>query len=118
MSEQGKENAVQHLGGAPCRADEFMRWNRSMLVHERAYLSKVMATQAGFLSDEDRAAILHDLQDIDWLIAQNDAEGLTDEECAVVKRKFHAEQEGLVLPDFEMWPVSEGPVRPSQRDTS
>jgi hypothetical protein len=81
-----------------------------MLQHERAFLSKVMAEMAGFLSDEDRDAIMHDFQDIDYFLA---AAG----DSQLVKTPVYVPDDAD-SPQVEMWPASEGPVRPSQRISS
>lgn len=92
------------LGGAPCRARELSQYNRFMLQHERAYLSKVMAMQGAFLKPEGRDAIMHDFADIDYFLSLLGDEGLVK-----------APALGTEGPEIEMWPASEGPIRPSQR---
>lgn len=52
-----------------CRAREFIRWDRVMLQHEREHLSRSMAAP-GLLSAALRDGIMHDLADIDYLLAQ------------------------------------------------
>ena len=49
-----------------CRIREFARWDRVMLEHERAHLSKTMASAGAFI---DHDGIMHDLADIDYLLA-------------------------------------------------
>lgn len=51
-----------------CRVTEFMRWDRVMLEHERAHLSRVMAASA-YVKATERDAILHELADIDWCLS-------------------------------------------------
>lgn len=53
-----------------CRVAEFARWNRTMLQHERLGISQIMASAAGFIDDTTRDGLLHDLSDIDYLLAQ------------------------------------------------
>jgi hypothetical protein len=48
---------------------EFERWDRRMLQHERAYLSKVLAEQAAITSKSEQAAILHEISDIDAILS-------------------------------------------------
>jgi hypothetical protein len=57
-------------GHTGCRIQEFARWPRMMLEHEREYLSSVMANEGAFMGREAQAGILHDLTDIDWLLAE------------------------------------------------
>ena len=52
-----------------CRLRQFSLWNRITLEHERAYLSDTMALGAGFMKQEEREGILHDLADIDWVLS-------------------------------------------------
>jgi len=54
---------------ADCRVVEFERWDRRMLQHERAYLSKVLAEQAAITSKSEQAAILHEISDIDAILS-------------------------------------------------
>lgn len=61
------------LSGPPgghenCRANEFARWPRIVLEHEREHLSRVM-DGAAFLQSAEREATLHDITDIDWFLA-------------------------------------------------
>jgi hypothetical protein len=112
MTEHSKD-VVHILGGVPCRAEEFSHYNRVMLQHERALLSKVMANQRAFITETDADAIMHDLTDIDYFLANRGPEGL-------VKTPFGPNPgDNLTIdetaPAVEMWPASEGPVRPSQR---
>ena len=112
MTEHSKD-VVHILGGVPCRAEEFSHYNRVMLQHEREFLSGVMATRAGYLSKADIDAIMHDLTDIDYFLANRGSEGL-------VKTPFGPNPgDNLMIdetaPAVEMWPASEGDVRPSQR---
>jgi hypothetical protein len=110
MTDQHDKDVAHTLGGVPCRAEEFGRWNRVMLMHEREYLSKTMATQKAFLKQEEVDAIMHDLTDIDQILAHMGTDELKFPEFANdLDRKSDTE------PPFEIWPVSEGPVRPSQR---
>jgi hypothetical protein len=60
-------SADEHSG---CRIQQFARWNRVMLEHERQHLSRVMAYRTGFLNEEARVGILHDLADIDNCLLQ------------------------------------------------
>jgi hypothetical protein len=53
-----------------CRIQEFARWDRRMLEHEREYLSSVMANEGAFMSKDMQAGILHDLIDIDYLLSK------------------------------------------------
>lgn len=52
-----------------CRVQEFARWPRVVLEHEREFLSSVMATSVPFLDSGEKSAILHDLADIDACLA-------------------------------------------------
>lgn len=112
MAEHDKEALPGALGGVPCRAEEFSHYNRVALQHERAYLSMVMATQSGFMSHAERDAIMHDLQDIDYFLAKLGSEGLIKVDTF---RPDILDVSGDTVPPVEMWPASEGPVRPSQR---
>jgi hypothetical protein len=56
-------------GHSGCRLGQFARWPRVVLEHERAYLSRITALGAGFIRTEERAAIMHDLEDIDRCLA-------------------------------------------------
>lgn len=58
--------ADEHSG---CRIQEFARWNRVTLEHEREYLSKVMAGSA-FIQPSEKFAVLHDITDIDFCLAE------------------------------------------------
>lgn len=40
-----------------------------MLEHERAFISKQLATSTAFMTQEDQEALLHDLTDIDWCLS-------------------------------------------------
>jgi hypothetical protein len=102
------------LGGVPCRAEEFERWSRTLLQYERAHLSRVMATQRAYLSDTDVDAIMHDLKDIDQVLAHKGTAELKVASDETVKGLLGLDpvNDG---PSVEMWPASEGPVRPSQR---
>jgi hypothetical protein len=55
-------------GHEDCRLKEFIRWNRPMLIHERGYLSRIMAEGLAFMSYEDKSAVLHEITDIDWAL--------------------------------------------------
>jgi hypothetical protein len=112
MTEHSKD-VVHILGGVPCRAEEFSHYNRAMLQHEREFLSKTMANQRAFLKNDEEDAIMHDLTDIDYFLANRGSEGL-------VKTPFGPNPgDNLTIdetaPAVEMWPASEGDVRPSQR---
>jgi hypothetical protein len=54
-----------------CRLRQFSLWNRVLLEHERAFISKTLAAR-GFLSDEQYAGLVHDVTDIDWLLSMSD----------------------------------------------
>ena len=41
-----------------------------MLEHEREYLSAYMASVAPFLKNPDTTDLMHDIQDIDYLLTQ------------------------------------------------
>jgi hypothetical protein len=56
-------------GHRECRIREFSRWDRRLLEHERAYISKQFAGQA-FMSAELREGLGHDLLDLDFLLSQ------------------------------------------------
>lgn len=56
----------EHQG---CRVSEFARWDRIVLEHEREHLSKCM-TGAAFMRPAESEAILHEISDIDYLLAQ------------------------------------------------
>jgi hypothetical protein len=55
-----------------CRIEEFRRWTRVMLEHEREHLSRVTGLQAALLSDRQQAGIMHDIGDIDACLAATD----------------------------------------------
>lgn len=57
-----------------CRIQQFARWDRLMLQHERAFLSDKMASASAFMGDAMRDGIMHDLTDIDYLLAQQPPE--------------------------------------------
>lgn len=61
-----------------CRANEFCRWSRIMLEHERQHLSKHMSASA-FMTAEESAATLHDITDIDCFLAALDPRVRVDE---------------------------------------
>jgi hypothetical protein len=115
MADQQDKDAAHVLGGVPCRAAEFGRWNRALLQHERALLSKVMANQRAFITETDADAIMHDLQDIDFFLAKLGTDELIK---ADTFRPDILDVSGDTVPPIEMWPASEGPVRPSQRTKS
>ena len=52
-----------------CRVTEFMRWDRVLLEHERAHLSRVMAA-AAYVKPAEQQAIMHELADIDWCLSK------------------------------------------------
>jgi hypothetical protein len=106
MTEHSKETVPGRLGAVPCRAEEFGRWDRVLLQHERAFLSRTMATQAAFLKPEDKDAIMHDLQDIDYFLARSGS-------AQLVKTPGYEDIGNSTA--IELWPASEGPIPPSQR---
>lgn len=57
-----------------CRIQEFARWPRLLLERERAYLSEKMASADAFMGDKLRDGIMHDLTDLDYLLAQQPPE--------------------------------------------
>jgi hypothetical protein len=57
-----------------CRISEFARWDRRMLQHEREGISGYMSRAGAYLDDEARKGLLHDLSDIDYLLAQTPPE--------------------------------------------
>lgn len=58
-------------GHSECRVREFARWNRVMLEHERAYLSRCM-TGSAFLQPGQAEGLLHDITDIDYLLQEHE----------------------------------------------
>lgn len=52
-----------------CRIQEFARWPRVVLEHERSYLSKVMSASA-FLDEGHKQDLMHDISDIDSILSQ------------------------------------------------
>src|SRR5580698_4725342 len=118
MADLLDEGAAHSLGGVPCRAEEFGRWNRTMLTHERQYLSKIMATQRGFMKPDEVDAIMHDLTDIDQILAHMGTDELKFPELATATDAEVKDLLGIEpisdLP-LEMWPASEGKVPPSKR---
>jgi hypothetical protein len=118
MIGQHDKDAAHTLGGVPCRAEEFGRWSRVMLMHEREHLSKTMATQRAFLKQADVEAIMHDLTDIDQILAHMGTDELKFPELAMATDAEVKDLLGIEpisdLP-FEMWPASEGKVPPSKR---
>ena len=56
-------------GHETCRLREFLQWNRLFLEHEREHLSRAMSG-AAFISYEEQCLIVHDVSDIDWVLAQ------------------------------------------------
>jgi hypothetical protein len=58
-----------------CRLDEFERWTRVVLEHEREHLSRYMGDAAAFMSRDEREATLHEITDIDWCLALLTARG-------------------------------------------
>jgi hypothetical protein len=52
-----------------CRIREFSQWPRLVLEHERAHISRCMAGRA-FLKQAQVDDFLHDLSDLDYLLAQ------------------------------------------------
>ncbi len=57
------------MEGNGCRIREFERWPRLVLEKERAHISRCMAGKA-FLKQEQVDGFLHDLSDIDAVLAQ------------------------------------------------
>ena len=55
-----------------CRMPEFARWDRTMLQHEREAISGYLARAGSYL--EDKSGLMHDLSDIDYLLAQQPPE--------------------------------------------
>jgi hypothetical protein len=115
MTGQLDKDAAHTLGGVPCRAEEFGRWSRVMLMHEREHLSKTMATASAFLKQTDVSAIMHDLTDIDQILAHMGTDELKFPELATEETPAEYFKRKVDEMPFEIWPVSEGPVRPSQR---
>lgn len=55
-----------------CRLEEFARWPRMLLERERQHLSRVMAEASAFIDYTEQNLIVHDLSDIDWVLARID----------------------------------------------
>jgi hypothetical protein len=58
------------MEGDGCRMSEFVRWNRTLLQHERAGISDLMAKNPAYLGEQARKGLMHDLSDIDYCLAE------------------------------------------------
>lgn len=62
---------IQEIPGhASCRIREFVRWPRIFLEHEREHISYEMVNGSAFMTEELKAGLMHDLSDVDYLLAQ------------------------------------------------
>lgn len=59
-----------------CRMPEFVRWNRTLLQHERASISDYLARAGAYF--EDKSGLMHDLADIDYCLAELGRQEETD----------------------------------------
>jgi hypothetical protein len=53
---------------------EFARWDRMLLQHEREGISGYLARAGAYLDDDARSGFMHDLSDIDYMLAQLEPE--------------------------------------------
>lgn len=52
-----------------CRQQEFRRWTRVVLEHEREHLSRSMVELKAVLSEDAKELTLHEITDIDVILA-------------------------------------------------